>query len=139
MSALAHGAAPMHWIVATARPLAAKLAALPDSAASAADCYQQARGVDAFAVHQADVVGPEHVAWQFAQADQNARDGGWRAGGVGVARVAHDAQQAHFGERAGGPALLALARKPVVRRVVLHMRGVDQRDQHIDVEQVACH
>src|SRR3989338_11218578 len=47
----------------------------------------------------------------------------------------NDAHHAILGQRAGGPRLFPMFREPVMRRVVLDMRGVNQRDEHVYVEQ----
>src|SRR4030067_579457 len=47
----------------------------------------------------------------------------------------HDAHHAILGQRAGGPLFLSMRREPLMRRIVLNMRGIDQRDQHIHIGQ----
>src|SRR3989338_10734899 len=47
----------------------------------------------------------------------------------------HDAHHAILCQRAGGPRLFPMLREPVVRRIVLNMRGVNQRNQHVYIKQ----
>ena len=55
-------------------------------------------------------------------------------GRIGITGMAHDAEDAIFGQRTGGPGLLPLSGEPVVRPVVLDVGRVNEGDQDIDVE-----
>src|SRR3990172_8888085 len=52
-----------------------------------------------------------------------------------VRRVAQHAHKAVLGDRAGGPALGAMVREPIVRHLVMHVGRIEQGNQYVDVEQ----
>jgi hypothetical protein len=53
--------------------------------------------------------------------------------------MTEDAQQTVLSERTGGKCFPAGLAEPFVRLVVLDMRRVHQRDQHVDVQQKDRH
>ena len=58
------------------------------------------------------------------------------ARGVGaITRIGDDADEAVLRDRARGPAGGAVVREPVMRQFVVDVIGVEQRHQHVDVEQ----
>ena len=96
---------------------------------------EQPRSVDSLGIGQADVVGPD--AWpgqgcatrSSATRPQLACPVSW-----GSARARRCAT-AVLGQRASGPNLVTLLRKPLVSGVMLNVPGIDQRDQYVeDVE-----
>jgi hypothetical protein len=88
-------------------------------------------------IQQRNIGRPEFVTGQGSQRYEQPGNGCRSACGVRISGMANDAQQAIFGERAGRPGLFPVRRKPFVRAVVLNVRWIDQRDQHIDVEKEA--
>jgi len=53
----------------------------------------------------------------------------------GIGRLPQDADTTFLGERASGPAVFPVSRKPSVRLVVVHMSGIEQGDGHVDIPQ----
>ena len=83
---------------------------------------------------QVEIIDPEGVMRRGRSPGQAGRDLG-RGACAGIRRLGHDADAAVPGDRAGRPALSDVATQPVGREPVMHVRGVEQRDQHVDVEQ----
>ena len=48
----------------------------------------------------------------------------------------HDSQQAVLGDRAGRERLVPDLSKPLVNRVVLNVRGIDERNEDVHVQQI---
>ena len=80
------------------------------------------------------MVRPELMTAESAKDGQQFRDRGRSSGRVGVARVADNAQDTVFGQRASGPGTPTGCGKPIVRAIMLHMGGVDEGDEDIDVK-----
>ena len=53
--------------------------------------------------------------------------------------MTNDAQQFVLGHWAGPPSVSTFASKPLMGGIVLHMHRIDQRNQHVHVQQVAGH
>ena len=59
--------------------------------------------IDKIGVHQAEIILPENMAGEGAQARDNRRDGGRGAGGIGIFRMTGDPEGAILCKRAGCP------------------------------------
>ena len=70
-----------------------------------------------------------------AQRRHQRQHGERRARGVGVPSVANNAQHTVFGQRAGGPSLVAVRTEALVGGVMLNVGRVEPRDQHVHIEQ----
>jgi hypothetical protein len=100
---------------------------------------EKTRRLDPFRVEQGYIVGPESVAGQFPERRQHRGHDRGRTGTIRISRMAHNAQNSIFRQRAARPRLMALCRKPVVRAIVQHMSGIDQGDQNVYVEKKSGH
>jgi len=100
---------------------------------------QQARSVYEFFIKQTDLVWPEFMAREGNKAHYGLDDYGGCGLRVEVSRISDDPQDTVFSQRACGPDLLANGLQPAVRRVVLDVRRIDQRNENIHVEQKPAH
>src|SRR5580704_1852922 len=90
-------------------------------------------------IKKRDVVSPELMAAESAQDLNQLRDRSWRSRGVRVASMSDNTNDSILCQRASSPGPFALRREPVVSIVMLHVGGVDEGDQYIDVEQKPGH
>lgn len=84
--------------------------------------------------HHADIVGPElmgAVATSFRQPDGNLL----RRRSIGVTRLRKNPHAAVLGDGTGGPPPIEMLLQPVRCRAMMNMMCIEQRNQHIDVEQ----
>src|SRR3546814_17255156 len=92
-------------------------------------------GIDRAVAEEADVIGPEAMALEQTELADDLRGLGRRAGRVRIARMADDANNPVLRDRTAGPVLAAFPLEPEICGIVTAMRGIDQRDQNIHVEQ----
>ena len=100
---------------------------------------EQAFVIEAFVVHEADVVGPELVPRQSAKSSEDGRGRGGRAGGVRITRVSDYTYQSILGNGAGRPRGVRAPPEPLMGSVMLDVDRIHQRDEHVDVQQVCGH
>ena len=96
---------------------------------------QQTRGVDPLRLHQADVVGPEHMAGVGRAASPSATARRTACPGSWGSERGQQCQHTVFGQRAGGPSLVAVRTEALVGGVMLNVGRVEPRDQHVHIEQ----
>jgi hypothetical protein len=99
---------------------------------------QKSRRIHILLIKQRYLIGPKCMARQFSQGSQNLGYGRRRTGRIRVSGMADDSQYSVFGQRAGGPGMLSFGSKPLVCPVVLNVRGIDQGNQYIDIQQKSC-
>jgi hypothetical protein len=94
----------------------------------------QTSRVDTAGIHEADIVGPKPMPRKYSHAGQTSSDRRRCSRGIRVSGMAHDAQQAVLSHRAGSPGSVPLVRKPLMRRLMLNMRRVHERYEHVYIE-----
>jgi hypothetical protein len=99
-------------------------------------CRKDPARIDVLCIKQAHVVSPELVAGMCSQLRHERCDSGRRLECVRVTRIADDAQHAVFGQWAGRPRYVPGLAEPCMRRLMLHVAGVEQCDQDVHVEQI---
>jgi hypothetical protein len=94
------------------------------------------RRVNSVRIQQADFVRPEFVDALLTSFGKTLHDSlDWQC--VRIARVRHDTHTPILGDRAGSPAFSRVLRKPTHCEPVRGVIGVEQCDQHVDVQQRA--
>lgn len=118
-----------------------ELSPVPDGERKQVDVGKLARSVDARRIHdagieQAHVVGPEFMDCRGASLAQAFR---YRGDGerVGISRMRQDPDTTVLGDRARGPTLTRLGRKPPRGARMQRVVGIQKGDQDIDVQQCA--
>jgi hypothetical protein len=99
--------------------------------------FQQAGAVNTRPIQKREVVGPEFVTGQRQEFRQEFGHRGWCPRRTGISGMSDDPEHSILSEGTGCPRLHAGFAKPGMRKVVLHVRRVDQRNQHIDIQQIA--
>src|SRR5579875_1389955 len=100
-------------------------------------CIRESRGVDVPFLQKGNVVGPEVVAWNMAQAHHKLGDLAGTSGRVWVATVAGNTQNAVLGKGAGRPGSVRLSLKPFMCGRMPGVIGIDQSKQDVDVQQIS--
>ncbi len=100
---------------------------------------QDSRCAHMFTVEQRYVVGPEGVSGQLSECRKQFSYGCGGTRGRWVSRMAEDTQNSVFCQGAGCPCPAPLCGKPVMCAVVLHMGGIDQSNQDVDVQKKLAH
>ena len=100
---------------------------------------QQTFRVYHLGVQQADIVWPKHITGECSQALHQLCYLRWRAWRIRIAGMTHNAQHTILRQWAGCPRPFPLRREPPMRRIVLDMRWINQRDQHVYIEQKTPH
>src|SRR5712692_5377268 len=75
------------------------------------------------------------MAAVLAEAVQEIREPGQRHVLLNTRRVSEDSKEPDLGDRATRPSAIAVIREPVMGEVVVNMAVVEQRDEHIHVQQ----
>ena len=100
---------------------------------------EKTTSIKALLIKKGDLVRPEFMAGQSPQGCQQLCNCSGSARRVRVSGITYDAQETILCERAGCPGLLAARCEPFVCAVMLNVRGIDERDQNIDVEEKPRH
>src|SRR3984957_4313505 len=90
-------------------------------------------------VQQRDAIRPELMSGMSQEGGHQCRNGGRCSRRIGVPGMSHDPQHPVFCVWASRPGFLAGLGKPSMCLVMQDMRGVDQGDQHIYVQQEPYH
>src|SRR5262245_42030076 len=93
------------------------------------------RHVEQSIVSERKGIRPELVSAARAKLRENRGDLRNRQELAALRQVGDDADEPVLGERTGGPSCLPVFGEPVVRDVVMDVTGIEQRDEHVHVEQ----
>jgi hypothetical protein len=89
-------------------------------------------GLETIRVAKRNGIGPKVVLWTRYRVRQPAGDlRHWEA--AGIVRLGHDTNAAILGNGTCSPAQQAILGHPDVRRWMMHMRGIEQGDEHVNV------
>ena len=91
--------------------------------------------LEAIAIANAHRIGPENVLAIRAEGSET-RDAILNRGAVaGISRVRQNTNERVLGQRASRPSSIPIEAEPSVCRLVMDMRRIEERHQHVDIEE----